>query len=420
MKAKLITALLGLAAMAAPAMAQTSDEPPPPTPTFKGQTGAPAPKTPSAYKVETVISRLAQPWSFDFLPDGRIILSQFEGTIRIVDPKTGRYTAPLEGVPGVKIVSAEGMHDITLDPDFAHNRYVYFTYFKPPQGEAPGGWPASHFYDDVYAMSVRERRSKDLGSEVAARGRLSADETRLEDVEVILEGGDRRLVFAPDGTLYVTGADRFRFYDSDLDSKQHDFDDPDTRINYSGRVSRINPDGSIPEDNPFLEHSGVPWDTFSYGHRDPEGAAINPETGELWMVEHGPRGGDELNIIRAGRDYGWPVISYGRQYDLKPAGIGKQAKEGMEQPIYYWYPSIAPGGLMFYTGDRFPDWTGDLFVGAMAGQYLAHLEIDGERVVSEEKLLTDLHQRIRTVRQGPDGYVYVSTDSGSILRIVPR
>ena len=231
-----------------------------------------------------------------------------------------------------------------------------------------------------------------------------------------------------DGTLYVTGADRFRFYDSDLDGVEHDFtDNPDIRRNFSGRVSRINRDGSIPKDNPWLNRATVPPETFAHGLRDPEGAAINPATGELWATDHGPQGGDEINIIRARKDYGWPDVSYGVQYDVRrtdgrknvPVGNGATAMEGVEQPIYFWVPSIAPSGMMFYTGDLFPEWKGNLFVGALAGQQLVRLVLNGERVVAEEKLLLDLKQRIRDVRQGPDGAVYLLT-SGGLLRLTPK
>ena len=209
---------------------------------------------------------------------------------------------------------------------------------------------------------------------------------------------------------------------------EHDFtENPDIRRNFSGRVLRINRDGSIPKDNPWLSRATVPPETFAHGLRDPEGAAINPATGDLWTTDHGPQGGDEINIIRAGKDYGWPDVSYGKQYDARqtggrknvPVGNGATSMRGVEEPVYFWVPSIAPSGMMFYTGDVFPEWKGNLFVGALAGQHLARLVLNGERVVSEEKLLTDLKQRIRDVRQGPDGAVYVLA-GGSLLRLTPK
>ena len=267
-----------------------------------------------------------------------------------------------------------------------------------------------------------------LGAERVARARLSNDNKRLEDVDLLAEGAERRIVIARDGTLLVTGADRFRFYDSKLDGMEHDFtENPDIRRNFSGRVIRINKDGSIPKGNPWLSRATVPADTYAHGLKDPEGAALHPTTGELWLVDHGPQGGDEINIIRPGKDYGWPDVSYGTQYDARqadgrknvPVGSGKTARDDVEQPIYYWFPSIAPSGMTFYTGDLFPEWKGNVFVGAMVGQYLARLVLNGERVVAEEKLLADLKVRIREVRQGPDGAVYVFAGS-SLLRLTPK
>jgi glucose/arabinose dehydrogenase len=244
---------------------------------------------------------------------------------------------------------------------------------------------------------------------------------------VLAEGSERRLVLARDGTLYVTGADRFRFYATDLDGVEHDFAaTPDVRPNFSGTVLRINRDGSIPKDNPFLARPAVAPAVFAYGLRDPEGAALNPVTGELWTVEHGPQGGDELNIIRAGKDYGWPDVSYGVQYDARqtngasnvPVGSGKHSRVDVQEPRYFWVPSIAPSGMMFYTGDVFPQWKGNLFVGALAGQALVRLALDGDTVVTEERLLTNLKLRVRDVRQGPEGAIYVIAGD-QLLRLTP-
>jgi glucose/arabinose dehydrogenase len=400
-----------------------------PKPAFAGQTEAPAPARPSpALNIQTLATGLNGAWAMAFLPDGNILVTENGGAMRIVDPKKNFVSAPITGVPPIKATAAQGLHDVILDPDFARNRTLYFTYFAPPKGEAPGTWPIEHFYEDVWTKPFIERRTMQLGFERIARAKLSADNTRLEDVDVLAEGSERRIVVARDGTLLVTGADRFRFYDTDLDGVEHDFsDNPDIRRNFSGRVLRINKDGSIPKDNPWLARATVPADTFAHGFKDPEGAALNPQTGDLWVVDHGPQGGDEINIVRAGKDYGWPDVTYGTQYDARQAdgrkdvkvGTGLSAKEGIEQPIYFWAPSIAPSGMAFYTGDLFPDWKGNLFVGAMAGQHLVRLVLNGEKVVSEEKLLVDLKQRIREVRQGPDGALYVFAGS-SLLRLSPR
>jgi glucose/arabinose dehydrogenase len=240
---------------------------------------------------------------------------------------------------------------------------LYITYFAPPPGEEPALWPNEFFYQQVWTKSLSERRTMNLGMEHVARARLSDDNKRLENLEVLLDGGgERRIVIAQDGKLLLTGADRFRFYDSDLDGVEHDFtDDPDIRRNFSGHVIRINRDGSIPKDNPWLNRATVLPETFAHGFRDPEGAAINPVTGELWATDHGPQGGDEINIVRAGKDYGWPDVSYGVQYDQQrtdgkknvPVGNGRGRMEGVEEPVYFWVPSIAPSGMMFYTGSLF-------------------------------------------------------------------
>jgi glucose/arabinose dehydrogenase len=399
-----------------------------PTPAFQGQTKAPPPTTPSPLlDVRVIADGLTGAWALAFLPDGTFLITQNAGTMRIVRPD-GVVSVPRQGVPGGKAVAAPGRHDVVLDPQFATNRLLYFTYFAPPKGERPGTWPIEHFYEEVWTRPFTERRTMQLGYERVARARLSEDGRRLEDLEVLAEGAERRIVIARDGTLFVTGADRFRFYDTDLDGVDHDFtDNPDIRRNFSGRVIRIGRDGSIPQDNPWLGRATVPAETFAHGFKDPEGAALHPETGELWMIDHGPQGGDEINIVRGGRDYGWPDVSYGTQYDARqadgrtnvPVANGRTAMPGVEQPIYYWVPSIAPSGMLFYTGDLFPAWKGNLFVGAMAGQHLVRLVLKGERVVAEERLLADRMQRIREVRQGPDGAVYVFAGA-QLLRLTPR
>jgi glucose/arabinose dehydrogenase len=399
-----------------------------PEPAFPGQTEAGRPAIPSpALNVQTIATGINGAWSLAFLPDGSFLISQNVGTMRIVSPD-GDVSEPIAGVPAVKSVAAQGLHDVVLDPNFEDSRLVYFTYFAPPRGEAAATWPIEHFYDEVWSLPLAVRRTIDIGVERVSRGRLSPDNRRLEDVEVLIDGGvERRIVFARDGTLLVTGADRFRFYDSDLDGVERVFiDNPDIRRNFSGRVIRVNTDGTIPLGNPWLERATVLPETFAHGLKDPEGAVIHPDTGELWVIDHGPQGGDEVNIIRAGRDYGWPEVSYGVQYDDRqqdgrtnvPVGNGEAHRADVQEPVYYWIPSIAPSGMMFYTGDMFPQWRGNLFVGAMVGQHLVRLVLDGERVVAEERLLTDLGQRIREVRQGPDGAVYVFA-GGSLLRLTP-
>src|ERR1700735_2113015 len=431
MKQPLFAVALIAAIACSPAWTQTATAVPyKPKPAFRGQTEAPAPsKASEPFEIQTITNRLNAPWSVAFLPDGNFLVTEGAGTMRIVR-RDGVVSAPIAGTPGVKVVAAQGLHDVLLDPDFAKNRLLYITYFAPPRGEDPALWPNEFFYEQVWTKSLADRRTLSLGMERVARARLSDDNRRLEDFRILIDGGgERRIVLARDGTLLVTGADRFRFYDSDLDGVEHDFtDNPDIRRNFSGRVIRINRDGSIPKDNPWLNRATVLPETFAHGLRDPEGAAINPATGELWVTDHGPQGGDEMHNIQPRRNSGWPDVSYGTQYDARradgrknvPVGNGKHSMEGVEEPIYFWVPSIAPSGMMFYTGDLFPEWKGSLFVGALAGQHLARLVLKGDRVVAEEKLLTDFKQRIRDVRQGPDGAVYLLTGGGGLVKLTPK
>jgi glucose/arabinose dehydrogenase len=426
------TAPLLLALLAAPCLVgqgrYAGDAPRKAKPAFAGQTDAPKPPKPSAApKVESITNRLTSPWAVALLPDGNFLVTESIGIMRVVRPD-GVVSAPLAGVPGVKVVAAQGLHDLLLDPDFARNRVIYFTYFAPPKGEQPAIWPVEFFYQKVWTKPLAERRLTDIGTERMARARLSEDETKLENVQTLAEGAERRIVLAPDGTLYITGADRFRFYDSKYDGVEHDFtDNPDIGRNFSGRVLRINRDGTIPKDNPWLSRATVPAETFAHGLRDPEGAAINPATGELWVTDHGPQGGDEINIIRAGKNYGWPDVSYGTQYDFQrtdgrknvPVGNGKTSMPGVEEPAYFWSFDIAPSGMMFYAGDRFPEWKGNLFVGGMGAQALVRLVLNGDRVVAEERLLEDRHQRVREIRQGPDGAIYLLSGS-DLLRLTPK
>jgi glucose/arabinose dehydrogenase len=399
-----------------------------PKPAFPGQTDAPAPSKPSPpVNVEIITARLTSPWSMALLPDGNFLVTESIGSMRIVRPD-GVVSAPLTGVPGVKVVAAQGLHDVLLDAGFAQNRLLYFCYFAPPRGEEPAMWPTEFFYQKVWTKSLAERRTMQIGTERMARARLSKDNKSLEDVETLAEGAERRIVLAPDGTLLITGADRFRFYDSKYDGMEHDFtDNPDIGRNFSGRVLRINRDGSIPKDNPWLSRATVAPETFAHGLRDPEGAAINPATGELWVTDHGPQGGDEIDIVRAGKNYGWPDVSYGVQYDFQrtdgrknvPVGNGKTSMPGVEEPAYFWVPDIAPSGMLFYTGDKFPDWKGNVFVGALEGQALVRLVLKGDRVVAEERLLTDRKMRVRDIRQGPDGNIYLLSSAG-LVRLSPK
>ncbi|MGS4987230.1 PQQ-dependent sugar dehydrogenase [Roseibium sp. RP-7] len=351
----------------------------------------PAAMAQSAVQLETVAAGLSYPWSVAFLPEEGYLVTERDGTVKHIDA-SGRQSE-VTGVPEVFAQGQGGLLDVALSPDFATDRTVFLSY---SQGSAEGAGTSLF-------------RAKLTG---AFKGGFA-----LEDGETIFSGNNKayggrhfgsRLVFAPDGTLFMTVGER-----GDGERAQDTSD-------HAGSVLRLTRDGQPAPGNPFVGQEGYKPEIWSYGHRNPQSAAIHPETGVLWTVEHGARGGDEINIPEAGKNYGWPVISYGRHYSGATIGQGT-SKEGMEQPVHYWDPSIAPSGMAFVTSDRYPDWKGDMLVGALAGQHLARVDLDGGTVVGEEKLLTDLGERIRDVRQGPDGYVYVLTDSddGRLLRLQP-
>lgn len=338
------------------------------------------------FRVVTVVQGLERPWGLAFLPNGDVLVTERRGRLRLV--RDGKLVEkPVEGVPEVAATGQGGLLDVVLHPQFSENRWVYLSYAARGEGGA--------------------------GTEVA-RGRLR--DGRLEEVETILvaepkESGGRhfgsRLVFDNDGHLYITLGDRGHMPNGqDLGT-------------HTGSIVRVNDDGSVPGDNPFA--GGERPEIFSYGNRNVQGAALHPDTGVLWANEHGPQGGDELNVIESGRNYGWPVITYGANYGTgTKIGEGTH-KEGMEQPLWYWDPSIAPSGMTFYSGDKFPAWRNSVFVGALKFELLARLELDGNRVVSEERLLENEFGRIRAVKEGPDGFIYLLTDEsdGRLLRLEP-
>jgi aldose sugar dehydrogenase len=339
--------------------------------------------------VETFARGLDHPWGLAFLPDGQLLVTERPGRLRLVD-NAGKVSQPISGVPKVFARSQGGLLDVAIDRDFASNRTIYLCYAEP----ADGG-----------------------GRTSLARAQLR-DAPRLEDVKVIfrqqgpLSSGNHwgcRITPTADGNLFLTTGDHYAHRDQAQNLGNH-----------IGKVIRIRTDGSVPPDNPFVGRQGAAPEIWSYGHRNMQGAALQPGTGVYWTHEHGARGGDEINTPQAGKNYGWPVITYGIDYSGAKIGVGTR-KEGMEQPVHYWDPSIAPSGMAFYDGDLFPAWRGHLFVGALAGQMLVRLELDGRKVVKEERLLRDLGERIRDVRAGPDGALWLLTDSsrGRILRVVP-
>lgn len=342
-----------------------------------------------AFRVVTMTRGLEHPWGLAFLPDGRRLVTERPGRLRLVAADGTLDPQPVTGLPTIAIHGQGGLLDVALHPGFAENGLIYLSYAA--RGE--GG----------------------VGTEVA-RGRLV--DHRLENVEVLFRqqpkssGGRHfgsRLVFDRQGYLYITLGDRG---EQERAQKMDDL---------AGKIVRLHDDGRIPADNPFADRPGARPEIYSLGNRNVQGAALHPVTGELWAQEHGPQGGDEVNVIRAGRNYGWPVITYGVEYVIgTKIGEGPH-KPGMEQPLHVWVPSIAPSGMAFYQGDRFPRWRGDLFVGALKDQMLVRLRFDGEKRVKEERLLKGVLGRIRDVRAGPDGYLYLLTDSpdGVIARLEP-
>lgn len=367
-------------------------------PAFAGQTRAPEDKTNVAYDVVTVAQGLQLPWGLTFLPDGRMLVTERPGRLRVVS-KNGELSEPVAGLPAVDSRGQGGLLDIALDPNYASNQLIYWSYAEPREGE--------------------------VNNTAVARGKFVDGPTpRVENVQVIFRQAPSmksllhfgcRLVFARDGKLFITLGER-SIIEGRMQAQRLD--------GLLGKVVRINPDGSIPKDNPFVGKTGARPEIWSSGHRNIQSAALNPVTGELWEVEHGTRGGDELNIARKGKDYGWPTIAYGIEYRGQPITEGLTAKEGLEQPIYYWDPVIAPSGMAFYTGNLFPAWKGSLFIGGLGTTNLVRLTLKGDKIVGEERLLRNLQpkrERIRDVRQGPDGAIYVLTDNiaGRILKLVP-
>ena len=338
----------------------------------------------------TVASGLQHPWGLAFLPDGRMLVTERPGRMRIVQAD-GKLGEPLAGLPRIDVGGQGGLLDVVIDPKFADNALVYWSYSEPSTTGEAGN------------------------STAVARGRLEGN--RLTGVQVIFRQSPKvnstahfgsRLAFARDGRLFITLGDRF--------SRR---DDAQTLDNHHGKVVRIEPDGRVPADNPFAQRSGALPQIWSLGHRNVQGAAIHPQTGDLWTIEHGPQGGDELNAVDAGRNHGWPVITFGREY-----GTGLKIGEGTTRadvvaPLAHWVPSIAPSGMAFLTSDRYPGWKGNLFVGALRGALLVRLELDGRKVLKEHRLLQSLDERIRDVRQGPDGWLYILTDSrdGRLIRL---
>lgn len=364
-------------------------------PAFEGQTKAPAVISKTKIKAEVITDRLHHPWSIAFLPDGRMFITEKRGTLRIVSP-SGLVSDTLRGLPRVYYRGDGGLLDIVLDPDFASNRTFYIAYSEQrTNGNGISVASAILSHDDFWVSGVK------------VIFRVEPDYTNWAHYGA-------RLLFNKDGTLFVCTGERT---------------DAGIRVqaqwlsSHLGKLLRINKDGSPAKGNPsFPDSANARPEVYAYGFRNGQALTFNPESGELWELEHGPQGGDEINIIKPGKNYGWPVIAFGTEYSGNLINSGKSVQDGMEQPIYYWNPAIAPSGATFYTGSLIPEWKGNLFTAALAGQHLSRLIIKNNKVVGEERLLLDQHQRMRDVKQAPDGSLWVITDAdnGRLIRISPK
>jgi aldose sugar dehydrogenase len=360
-------------------------------PAFPAQTRAPGVQTNTPYDVQVITEELNEPWGIAPMPDGRFLITEKEGAMRIV-ATDGRISEKITGIPEVVDEDQGGLLGLVLDPDFATNRMVYWMFTEP-------------------------RENGNLAA--IAKGSLSADDRRIENAQVIYRvepaydgnkhyGG--RLIFDQSGNLFVTTGDRF-----DEERRDH-AQDLSTPI---GTVLRITKDGQPAGDNPFANQANARPEIYSYGHRNIQGIGIHPQTGDVWVAEMGPRGGDELNLIEPGKNYGWPIVSYGIEYNNDEIGEGITQQEGLEQPVYFWDPVLSPSGMTFYRSDAIPEWTNNLFIGGLNSHHISRIVLENQRVVGEERLLADQQQRFRAVIEGTDGALYAITDEGRLYRVGP-
>jgi glucose/arabinose dehydrogenase len=364
-------------------------------PAFHGQTRAPFHRT-APFNVKILTEKLRSPWSFAFLPDGKILITEKPGSMRLLD-SNGALSEPVAGVPAVFNFGQVGLLDVALDRDFAANHRIFFTYSELVGDTDSNIVVARAIFDE--AANALEK----VDVIFRARPALPAKTVAYN------QGG--RIAIGRDGNLFVTIGDRSNSPPWDMAQRL------DTHL---GKIIHITPDGAPAAGNPFIGKAGALPEIWSYGHRSQEGLTIHPVTGQLWESENGPRGGDKLLRPRPGANYGWPVIVHGIDYPGEPIGQGITEKEGFEQPLYYWDPVIAPSGMAFYTGNLFPQWKGSVFIGALRGRMLDRLSLSGDKVVNEEPLLLVMHNRVRDVRIGPEGAVYVLTDDGKLLQLTPK
>ena len=367
----------------------------------------------------TPLKGLERPWALALLPDGAMLVTERTGRLRRVNADFTLDPEPIAGVPDVLPLAYKGLMDVALHPDYVDNRWVYFTYSQRLPGESDHDW---------------DKLTGPAATAVLARGRYDGAH-RLEDVEDLFVANAAtsgvsaaRIAFAPDGTLFMSiGAPSYLVEEGGTNrvGSAHEAQDP---ASHAGKILRLNDDGSVPRDNPFVGERGYRPEIYALGVRNPTGMVVHPDTGELWEVEHGPLGGDEINIVEAGHNYGWPIVSYGRAYsgDRAGAGSGPQLTSptapGMSEPLLFWSPNVAPGGLLIYTGDRFPDWRGDAFIGGLGTEQLQRVDLTAEGLPrGRQSFLQTLGQRIREVREGPDGSIYLLTDHdhGAVLKVEP-
>ncbi len=371
-------------------------------PAFAGQTRAPlAPKSPR-YVVNEFVTGLNRPWAMAHMPDGNMLVTEVPGRIRVVT-SDGNVSDPIAGMPAVRAWGSRGLNDIILDPDFEDNRMIYFAYLAAPDGVESDNSDAAYQKSNAErqewnALSREEKAANPWGIWRVARAKLSNDNGSISDLKILIDTVPSRMAFDDSGKLLITT------------QRKSPMGEPNLKGTL-GMILRLNKDGSVPDDNPFVGNDDVNDMAYVIGLRNSNGLSKNPETGEFWAADQGGDAGDEINVIRAGKDYGWPYVSYGRMGGTKPVGTGLTVKPGTEQPIYYWSPiSMAPSSMMFYSGDMFPAWKGNLFLTGLSSMHMSRLELSGDHVIGEERLLDEPGHRLRHVSQGADGAIYVIED----------